>query len=453
MHHPNSFFPLDLCSQVGGSVQLVWVVDSSTVPNGMLHLLRRLGPVVDTESQSLDDTARELTELGTQGVVSFVDDHIVDAALLAERMGLRYHTPEVARSLVNKQKQRAVLDRAGIPGPAFWSAPPGLDDARATEFADRVSYPAVVKPAEGSGSRDICLVRTREELRTVLTAGGGSGFVVEEYLEDQPGQEPWFASYLSVESVVSRGRIGHVAVTGRFPLAEPFRETGNFIPALLPADRVPTLLALVDDTIAALGITDSVIHTEIKLTPDGLRVIEVNGRLGGRPPVVLGAVSATNLFEIACRVALGEPVHVDGVVPCDGVGFWLMLHAPVAARQLVAVDGIAAAAALDGVTDVRVSRSPGLALDWREGTAGKIVTVQGVVADHAELAATVARIRAVITITTDAGQSNRCIHQGSPDGPVDLTQRVLEVPEVSAVSWDDGIDSGPERKGASWTSC
>jgi biotin carboxylase len=425
MDHPNSFFPLELRNQVGDCAELVWVVDSSRVPNGMLRLLRRLGPVVDTDGQSLDDTARELTELGTQGVVSFVDDHIVDAALLAQRIGLRYHTPEVARSLVNKQKQRAVLERAGIPGPAFWSAPSGLDDAHASEFADRVSYPAVVKPAEGSGSRDICLVRTRAELRSVLTAGRGPGFLVEQYLEDQPGQEPWFASYLSVESVVSDGRIGHLAVTGRFPLAEPFRETGNFIPALFPADRVPALLALVDDTIAALGITDSVTHTEIKLTPDGLQVIEVNGRLGGRPPFVLGAVSATNLFQIACRVALGEPVHVDGLVPCDGVGFWLMLHAPMAARQLVAVDGIDDAAALDGVTDALLNRVPGAALDWREGTDGKIVTIQGVVADHAELAATVARVRAAITITTDAGQSNRCI---------------------------DGIDSRPERTGAPWTS-
>ena len=401
MHHPNSFFPLELRGHVGDCADIVWVVDSTVVPEEMVRFLRRLGPVVASDGRDLDSLAGELTRLGVEGVVSFVDDHIVDAALLAGRMGLRYHTPDVARALVNKQVQRAVLDAAGIPGPAFWSAPGGLDDVGTAAFAERITYPAVVKPAEGSGSRDICLVRTPGELAAVLTTGDGTGHLVEQYLEDEDGHEPWYASYLSVESVVSRGRVGHVAVTGRFPLAEPFRETGNFIPALCPADRIQGILALTDDTIAALGITDSVTHTEIKLTPDGPRLIEVNGRLGGRPPFVLGAVSDTNLFQIACRVALGDPVHIEGMATCEGVGFWLMLHAPMQARELIAVHGADAAAAIPGVTDVRVNRLPGASLDWREGTDGKIVTIQGAVPDHTELAATVDRIRDAITIRTD----------------------------------------------------
>ena len=411
MHHPNSYFPLEVRSRVEDYAELIWVVDSSAFTKEILRLLRRLGPVVDTYGRDVDDWAGELADLDTAGVVSFVDDHIVDAALLAERLGLRYHTPDVARSLVNKQLQRAVLDNAGIPGPAFWPAPAGLDHAGADLLAGLVSYPAVVKPALGSGSRDICLVRTAPELRAVLDVDGGPGFLIEEYLEDEPGHESWYASYLSVESVVSHGSISHVAMTGRFPLAEPFRETGNFIPALCPPEQVPGLLSLVDATIAALGITDSVTHTEIKLTPDGPRIIEVNGRMGGRPPFVLSRVSDVNLFPVACRVALGEPVHFDGLAPCHGVGFWLMLHAPMASDRLVAVEGTQEATALAGVTDLRINRSLGDQLDWRQGTDGKIVTVEGAVADHAELRATIARIGDAITITTDLDD---------PDGASDI---------------------------------
>jgi biotin carboxylase len=334
----------------------------------------------------------------------------------------------VAKTVVNKQLQRAVLDAAGIPGPAFWTAPGDLAPSDASELAERVTYPAVVKPAEGSGSRDICIVRTPEELRAAVTAGPGHGFLIEEYLQDEPDHESWYASYLSVESVVSHGVIGHVALTGRFPLAEPLRESGNFIPALYPADRVPSLLELVDETLTALGITDSLAHTEVKLTPDGPRVVEVNGRLGGRPPLVLAGVSDTNLFQMACAVALGEPVHVDALAPCDGVGFWLMLHAPMEARRLGTVSGTDEVARLAPVTDVRINRAPGDALDWREGTDGKIVTVQGAVTDHAELRETVARIRAAVTITTDG-------EDGAAGGtPVDSTEsdgpdvKVLELP-------------------------
>jgi biotin carboxylase len=422
MHHMNSFFPLELRARVGSCAELVWVVDSPSISNEMLRFVRRLGPVIDTAGRDLDSVAYELTRAGVEGVVSFVDDHIVDAALVAERLGLPYHLPQVARALVNKQVQRAALDAAGIPGPEFWSAPSGLDATQAAAFADQVTYPAVVKPAQGSGSRDISLVHNAEDLVTVMTAAEGPGYLVEQYLEDERGHDSWYASYLSVESVVSHGTIGHVALTGRFPLADPFRETGNFIPAICPPDQVPELLTMVDDTIAALGITDSVTHTEIKLTPEGPRLIEVNGRLGGRPPFVLSGISDTNLFQVACQVALGETVRIDSMTPCDGVGFWLMLHAPMEAHRVEAVEGIEMASTLPGITDVRVDRPPGAALDWREGTDGKIVTIQGNAADHAALASTVARLRATITISTDAGTNPGRSATGRVDDPASTAE-------------------------------
>ncbi len=56
--------------------------------------------------------------------------------------------------------------------------------------------------------------------------------VLEGYLADDPARaDDPYAAYVSVESVVAGGVISHLALTGRFPLAENFRETGFFIPA------------------------------------------------------------------------------------------------------------------------------------------------------------------------------------------------------------------------------
>ena len=88
------------------------------------------------------------------------------------------------------------------------------------------------------------------------------------------------------------------------------------------------------------GILDSVVHTEIKLTPDGPRLIEVNGRMGGRPAFVLLEVSTVNLFQVACAVAAGTPVRFERLVECDGVGFRLMLQPPDTARHVVSIDGL-----------------------------------------------------------------------------------------------------------------
>jgi biotin carboxylase len=280
---------------------------------------------------------------------------------------------------------------------------PGISPTEVAALAEQVTYPAVLKPAQGSGSRDIHSVQSPDQLRSLLADGATRhGALIEEYLHDAPGHPDWYASYLSVESVVSGGRTSHVALCGRFPLAEPFRETGNFIPAILPPSLQPEVLGLVDRTVDALGIRDAVIHTEVKLTPDGPRVIEVNGRLGGRPPFVLRTNSDVNLFQLACLVAAGVPVSFDGLADCKGVGYWLMLQPPMSASRVIAVDGLDGLTSLEEVDQVSTNGTAGERVSWRDGTESQVVTVRGRVADHAALAGTVEAIRSRVTITYDS---------------------------------------------------
>lgn len=401
LHHRRSFFPLDLVQQVGDAAELVWVVDSGTLDATTRRLIHRLGPVVDTAGLGPEATAAALADARPQGVVTFVDDHLEAAADLADRLGLPYHSPAVARTLVDKRLQRVALAEAGVPGPEFWTIPAGISPEAVAEIADAVAYPAVLKPAEGSGSRDIHSVDGPEELLAVVGGNPVMGHLVERYLEDQPGRDQRFAGYLSVESVVSGGQVSHVALTGRFPLADPFRETGNFIPALLADDLEPEVLRVAGAALHALGIRDAVTHTEIKLTPEGPKVIEVNGRLGGRPPFVLRSVSDVNLFQVACRVATGAPVCFDQLVETHRVGYWLMLQAPMWARRLGVVEGLDEVSKMKAVDTVSLDLHQGRALDWREGTDSHVVTVQGRVADHEELATTVTDVQHRISIAYD----------------------------------------------------
>jgi biotin carboxylase len=385
---------------VGDSAEILWVADEAVSGDATTYrLLQHLGTVVDIAHLDLDRAAHRLAGHHPDGIVSFVDDHIVTAAALAARLGLPYHTPEVAGILVDKCRQRATLRQAGIPGPIFWPAPAGLTSPQATDLARRITYPAVLKPAEGSGSRGMHLIRAPGDLLSLLDGdAGGTDCILEEYLYDDPSLDQRFASYVSVESVVSAGRVSHVAVTGRFPLAEPFRETGNFIPGLLDRHLHRPVLGMVGDAIDCLGITTGVIHTEVKLTPEGPRLIEINGRLGGRPPFVLHSVSHVNLFQVACQVAVGTPVAFDGLADCRGVGFWLMLQPPMSARRVATVEGLDDLCGLHGVEVVRLDRRPGEAVDWREGTDSHVVTVQGRVTDHTALAETIESIRCTVKI-------------------------------------------------------
>ena len=403
MHHPRSFFAMELFQQVGGTADLLWVL-SSPERNGLTEprLLNRLGTVVDIAGMGPDQAAETLGAHGPDGIVSFVDEHIEDAAALAQRLGLRYHTPEVALSVVDKRIQRTLASDAGIPSPDFRVVSPGASKEQVGQLAAEVGFPVILKPGRGSASRGMQQAGSYEELLSLLaSAEGFFEGVVEELLPDDPSRNPTFASYVSVESVVSHGKVSHVAVTGRFPLASAFRETGNFIPAEEDAGMLDVLTTMAGRTIKALGILDSVVHTEIKLTPDGPKLIEVNGRLGGRPPFVLLEVSSVNLFQVACAVAAGVPVCFDRLVECSGVGFRLMLQPPLSARRVVSIDGLESVKELPGVGHVDVSRSIGDVVDASEGTDSKVLTVQGRTDTIAGLTSTVASIESFVTIGYD----------------------------------------------------
>jgi len=398
LHHARSFFPLDLFERTRQTADLIWVLDDAFSADTVTRrLLKRLGMVVDIAGLDDDAAAETIALASPDGILSFVDDQIPRAAALARRLGLRYHTPELAHVLTDKGAQRAVLGTAGVPQPWFVSVPARSSRDELTVVARQLDFPCVVKPASGMASRGIRLIHSPQEFVTL--AGSESDHVVEEYLRDSDDLPPWAGSYLSVETVVVGGRSRHIALTGRFPVAAPFRETGNFIPAIADATTRSRVIALADAVVSALSVRDSLLHIEIKLTPSGPRLIEVNGRLGGRPGFVLSEVSKVNLFAVACKVAAGLPVDLEEVTPVDGVGFWFMFQPPMSAASLVAAEGVEEASRLNGVRQLDQKRFSGQPVDWREGTDGQVLTVHGAVANHDNLGRLITRLQGDIRLT------------------------------------------------------
>lgn len=225
--------------------------------------------------------------------------------------------------------------------------------------------------------------------------------VIEEYMiGSSPPPSTHFADYVSVESVVVSGRIGHVAVTGRLPQAEPFRETGLIIPSDFDPTVVKEVLGVATQAITALGIRTGCLHTEIKITDEGPRVIEVNGRLGGFVPEVLAqAVPGVDLYEISQRVALGDDVAFPDLVTGDRVGYVIVEQPPLWAHHVLSVEGLARLSAYPGVSDVFLSRQPGDEVDWRKGSHEYVYSVIGSAPDHGGVVALQRFIDAEVKVT------------------------------------------------------
>jgi len=391
IHGDGSVSPMKLAESATTVCDLLWVIDSTGLKDRLLpRLLRKLGLTIDVAGMSEDEAVDALRHAKPDGIVTYADQHIPLASALAGRLGLEYHDAVTAGRLVDKLMQRRALGEGGLPVPRCVEVPRNATQCQVEAAVAHVEFPVVLKPRRGTGSTDTLLAHGAMELWSLIANLGppssepNLAMLVEEYMTGAvPPPSSRFADYVSVESVVSGGQVSHVAVNGRFPPAEPFRESGFFIPSDFSAAQIDELLALATRAISVLGIKVGFLHTEIKVTPKGPRVIEVNGRLGGSVPEMLAlAAPGVNLFELSQRVALGKRVFIDGLVPTQAVGYLLTPHAPQWARRVVAVENLDRLGEYPGVKTIFLNRKPGDAVDWRKGSHEYVFSVMGAAPDH-----------------------------------------------------------------------
>jgi biotin carboxylase len=385
---------MQITEAAAGICDLLWLVDGSLPEmRQMTDLLNRFGPVVNIDGLDVDALLKELSPpYEPDGIVTYLDANMTIFAELAEALHRPFHSPATARSLTDKALQRRALREAGLPTPACVEIGPDETSEDLMPKTGSLSWPAVLKPRSAQGSRYTFFVRDRDHLKELLGALGGTrpAMVLEEYLADDPARaaDP-YADYVSVESIVAQGDVSHLALTGRFPMAENFRETGFFIPAALSAGDQRDALDLATAAIAALGVSTGCLHTEIKFTSEGPRVIEVNGRVGGGVPEMLDRATASEirLIELTLRLALGETIRVDGPVATERIGYRFFLQPPDVSATVAAIDGIDVVSEYPGVDTITVHQGPGADLDWRDGTRNHIVAVVGSANDYDELLA------------------------------------------------------------------
>lgn len=298
-------------------------------------------------------------DVRVDGLTTFSPAAIPLVGRLADAHALPALAEDGGRALTNKVAQRKALGsnvhhtQLNLDGTldSVWSE---------TQRAARtVGFPAVLKPAVGHSSRGVRPVSNEAELCLALCELNSLEQVSEEWLLESylTGVARWpRAPYVSVESVVFNGRAHHVAVTRKLPLVPTFRELGQYLlpeTTLSSADRAENSLVLdvTTDALARLGVQNAVTHTELMLTLEGPRVIEVNGRLGGLVRDLVIAGPGIDLAVCAASVALGlEPqtLHRRPTSQRELV----FQYAPLAPRDpgvLIEVQGLSEVLALAGI--------------------------------------------------------------------------------------------------------
>jgi biotin carboxylase len=248
--------------------------------------------VLDTyDRQAVLDAAQEVARTRpVLGVLSWDETLIVNTAHVAEHLGLPGATVDGIEGCRDKRRSRRALSEAGLRQPRHgWAE----NEDAAVEVAATVGYPVVVKPRGMGASIGVVLAHDEAELRNAFhTAEDSSydgaeayhgGALVEEYLH---GPE------ISVDAAVVAGAYLPMFTARKQVGMDPyFEELGHIVEAADPLRGDPGLLTLLAAAHRAIGFQYGITHTELKLTPDGPVIIEINGRLGGDLIPLLGKLA------------------------------------------------------------------------------------------------------------------------------------------------------------------
>lgn len=242
-----------------------------------------------------------------QAVYTLNEYRVPLAARIAEALKLPHGLPYAAAlNCRNKKLTRQLLAQHGVGSARFAII---RNPAEAMTALSVFTLPVIVKPSNDAGSNLVARCETPQEVWQAVAA-------IQTYSENWVGQaldpdilleECLEGPEFSIEACTAAGQTQIMAITAKQTTPPPLAiEMGHTVPAALPEAATQAIHQVVIDALAALGVTDTVTHTEVKLTAAGPKIIEVNARPGGdKIPLLVKAVTGYDLRALSLHLALG----------------------------------------------------------------------------------------------------------------------------------------------------
>ncbi|MEQ1661771.1 MAG: ATP-grasp domain-containing protein [Thiobacillus sp.] len=280
-----------------------------------------------------------------------VDDHGAQlAAKVRQALRLPGNSPDAVAQLTDKLRFRQLQQRCGLPHPDF-----ALIEGNTAPLP----FPLVVKARQLNASRGVIrannlseferAVRHVRAIQSRAQRHGNTALLAERYID---GTEA------ALDGVLENGQLRVLAVFDKpDPLTGPsFEETLFITPSRLPAATQAAFTEAVAHACAAAGLTHGMIHAEARIDTAGVWLLEIAPRgIGGLCGRVLDATLGMSAVDILLRHTLGYPLPAHAPTEAAGV---MMIPIPQPGI-LLGVDGMAAARAVRGITQIELTAQPG----------------------------------------------------------------------------------------------
>ncbi len=264
---------------------------------------------------------------GIDGVLTAATDYgVLTAAIVAHELGLNGVDTEVATLIKNKYSIRKCLFENKVDDTEqAYLVDPNTD---LEVISQKVTYPVMVKPCDGSGSRGASRVDRAEDFAEACKYAMDSSITHRAEIETFiVGNE------YGVESFVENGNIHILAVMKKLMTKHPYyAELGHAIPSGLSVELEEKIKNCVRKALIALGVNFGSVNMDLLVTDDGkVHIIDIGARMGGNLigshiiPYGAGIDYMANML----RNAVGDPVDMT-----------VCTHGAVATRLLAFEEGI-----------------------------------------------------------------------------------------------------------------
>lgn len=317
------------------------------------------------------------------GVLTLASDMPMrSVAAVAKELGLVGITDDTALKATNKAIMRQALKDASVPVPKFFKVSSKEEyDAAVSSF----TVPFIVKPADNSGSRGIYKIADLnyreliEEAYTYSKQYSRNGdVVVEEYMS---GPE------VSVETLTVDGECHVIQITDKITTGAPhFVEMGHAQPTRLLGDIPAKIAEVAKAANKAIGITSGPSHTEIIVTNEGPKIVELGARLGGDciTTHLVPLSTGVDMVECCIKIALGKEPDIQPKFSKGSAIRYFEQTAGVVKR----IGGIEEALKIPGVKQISIVHGVGeqiTEIDSSAARMGFVVVQQETAFDAAQL--------------------------------------------------------------------
>lgn len=299
----------------------------------------------------IDGVANAAMELKPDGVMTLASDMPMrTVAAIGQQLGLLTIDEKTAINATNKAVMRRCLYENNVPIPKFYVVSSYLEYL---SVLNNFGHKFIVKPADNSGSRGIFLVTKCDEIEKAYEYSkefSRSGEILVE--ECMSGPE------VSVETITVDGVTHMIAITDKLTTGAPnFVEMGHSQPTMLSTIIQEEIRKITFSTIKAIGIENGPSHTEIIITEEGPKIVEIGARLGGDniTTSLVPLSTGVDMVKECINISLGEKPDLE-----------LKFEKASAIRYfksskgiLLDIEGIEKASLIDGVKEITFSKGIG----------------------------------------------------------------------------------------------